>query len=385
MITGMAGLAPMVQTAKNAARACFRMIAGEPLFMITLFLTAAVSLFSRPHLAAIHWNVIATLFSLMLVCHAFDRCQLFSSVASLALGTFRTPRKLGLVMIIATGIFAMLVTNDVALLAVVPLTMKMARVSGKNPLLLIALETVSANVFSALTPFGNPQNLYLYAYFHIAPAEFLRMMLPFCLTGIALLLLLNLAFNRGGEYRIEPRRFEIFDVRLLAGSAAAFLLNILSVFRLIDYRIALGATLLIVLLLSPRLVARVDYFLLLTFVLFFLFTDSVTGIPLIHTFFARILHSRLSVLLASAGLSQIISNVPAAVLLSGFTHWYRELLYGVSAGGLGTLVASLASLISYKFYIREYRSGRYILVFSLLNFFLLAAMIAAAVLGERLI
>lgn len=381
----MAGLISMGQTAKNAARAFSRVITGEPLFAATLILTAAVSLYSRPHLAAIHWNVIATLFSLMLLCHAFDRCQLFSSAASLALGTFKTPRKLGLAMVLATGIFAMLVTNDVALLAVVPLTMKMAKVSGKDPLILVVLETVSANIFSTLTPFGNPQNLYLYAYFRIPPVEFLRMMFPFCLTGIALLILLDLVFSTGGEYRIRPRKFEIYDGRLLAGSSAAFALNILSVFRLIDYRIALGVTLLTVLILSPRLIAKVDYFLLLTFVLFFLFTDSVTGMPLIHAFFARVLHSRLSVLLASAGLSQVISNVPAAVLLSGFTRRYRELLYGVSAGGLGTLVASLASLISYRFYIREYRSGRYVLVFSLVNFFVLAVMIAAAVVGEKLI
>ncbi|MPN63385.1 hypothetical protein SDC9_211143 [bioreactor metagenome] len=141
---------------------------------------------------------------------------------------------------------------------------------------------------------------------------------------------------------------------------------------------------LIVIFFAPRLLLKVDYILLITFVLFFLFTDSVTNIPIIKTFFAGLLNSKLSVLLASAGLSQIISNVPAAVLISGFTMHYRELLYGVSVGGLGTLVASLASLISYKLYIHEYKSARYIRIFSMINFGMLFILIAVIILIGKL-
>ena len=368
----------------NAFHKIGSVVAREPFFAVTLALTVFFSFFSRPHFSAVHWNVIATLFSLMVVCHAFDRCEVLESFAGLALGTFRTPRKLGLAMIFATGLFAMFVTNDVALLAVVPLTMKMAKVSGRDPLLLIILETMSANLFSAITPFGNPQNLYLYSFYKIEPAEFFRMMAPFCLTGILLLIAINLIFNRGGPFEIQRPHFEIYDGRLLAGASAAFLLNILSVFRLIDYRIALAATVAIILLLAPRLILKADFFLLATFVLFFLFTDSITGIRPIRELFTGALHSEASVLLVSAGLSQIISNVPAAVLISGFTAHYRELLYGVSAGGLGTLVASLASLISYKFYIREYRSGKYVRLFTLLNFGVLFIMIFFVLLFEKL-
>lgn len=287
-------------------------------------------------------------------------------------------------MIFATGVFAMFVTNDVALLAVVPLTMKMAKVSKKDPLMLIILETMSANLFSTLMPFGNPQNLYLYSYFKIRPLDFLKMTVPFCLTGVFLLVLINFIFNTGNAYKVETKKFEIFDTKLLIGASVAFFLNILSVFRIIDYRITLSVTLSIVLFLAPRLIVKVDYLLLMTFVLFFLFTDSVTGIQMIKAFFAGVLNSRLSVLLVSAGLSQIISNVPAAVLISGFTQHFRELLYGVSAGGLGTLVASLASLISYKFYIREYKSGKYLKVFSLLNFSVMIIMITGIILLEKL-
>ena len=364
----------------TAARKIVLLVKKEPFFVITLLLTVSFSIFSKPHISSVHWNVIATLFSLMLICHAFDQCRLLTSLAGKVLCTFKTPRKLGFAMIFATGVFAMFVTNDVALLTVVPLTMQMAKVSKKDPYLLIILETMAANLFSALTPFGNPQNLFLYSYFHIPVSGFFKIMIPFCLISGLLLVLINLVFNTGNAYKVEARKFELFDSRLLIGASAAFLLNILSVFRMIDYWISLAATLLIVIFFAPRLLLKVDYILLMTFVLFFLFTDSVTGIPMIKTFFAGLLNSKLSVLLASAGLSQIISNVPAAVLISGFTMHYRELLYGVSAGGLGTLVASLASLISYKLYIHEYKSARYIRIFSLMNFGVLFILIAVIIL-----
>lgn len=356
----------------------------EPFFVITLILTAVLSIFSKPHISAVHWNVIATLFSLMLVCLAFERCRLLTSLAGIAIGTFKTPRKLGFAMILITGVFSMFVTNDVALLTVVPLTLMMAKVSGKDPFLLIILETMSANLFSALTPFGNPQNLYLYSFFKIPSSEFFMIMAPFCIFGAVLLCTINAIFNTGDTYKIEVQKFEIYDNRLLIGASLAFILNILSVLRILDYRLALAGTVIIFLFLAPGLIKRVDYFLLLTFVLFFLFTDSVTGIPLIKTFFAGVLSSKYTVLFLSAGLSQIISNVPASVLMSGFTTHYRELLYGVSAGGLGTLVASLASLISYKLYIREYKSGKYLKTFLIFNFSVLIIMLTAIVIIESI-
>jgi Na+/H+ antiporter NhaD/arsenite permease-like protein len=356
----------------------------ESFFLITLLLTFVLSFFSRPHSSAIDWNVISTLFSLMLICLAFEECQLLTSLASLALGMFKTPGKLGLVMIFATGTLAMFVTNDVALLTVVPLTMMMAKLSRKDPLMLIVLETMSANIFSALTPFGNPQNLYLYSYFKIPFLRFFGMMLPFGLLGAVLMVLINMLFNKGDAYKVEAQKPKIRNKKLLYGASTIFLLNILSVFRVVDYRIVLATTLLLFLCFAPRLIIKIDYLLLLTFVLFFLFTDSVMGIPLIKVFLAGVLNSKLHVLLLAAGISQIISNVPAAVLISGFTKSYKEVLYGVSAGGLGTLIASLASFISYRLYIREYKSRRYIKVFSILNFGALIILMAALILIDLL-
>jgi len=352
---------------------------GEPFFLITLAATLAVSVFARPHASAINWSVISILFAQMLVCAAFEECALLSSLASWIVGVFRTPKTLGFAMVLLTGVLAMFVTNDIALLTVVPVTISISKLTGRGPRILVVLETISANLFSAMTPFGNPQNLYLYSYFNIPAPEFFNTMLPFGALGIALLLLSVPLLCRGGCYNAERAPFVTKNRRLLIAAAAVFVVNILSVLRVVDYRIALALAAVVFLALAPRLFKSVDYVLLLTFILFFLFTDALTSIPSVRAFFGGLLGSKASVLLASAALSQIISNVPAAVVLSGFTGQYGALLLGVSAGGLGTLIASLASLISYKLYVRVFpdEARAYLKAFHALNAAFLAILLAA--------
>jgi Na+/H+ antiporter NhaD/arsenite permease-like protein len=352
----------------------------EPFFLITLAATAAVSAFTVPNLAAIHWDVISILFSQMLVCAAFEDCRLLSCAAEMTLKKFATPKKLAFAMVLITGLMSMLVTNDIALLTVVPLTLGIARLTGKDPFKLVILETMSANIFSAATPFGNPQNLYLYAYYHIAPLRFFQIMLPFCALGLVLLSILTAVLNGGEAFRPLPGRTELRNKKLLTGAGLAFLMNLLAVLRVVDYRLSLAVTIGIFLLLSPHLIRQVDYVLLLTFVLFFVFSNSITAIPAIKGLLSSLLRTPYHVLAVSAAVSQIISNVPAAVLLSGFTACDRELLYGVSAGGLGTLIASLASLISYKLYAAEYRTANYLRLFLVLNFTALAVLTAGLLL-----
>lgn len=347
---------------------------AEPFFLITLVLTLALSLIARPHASAIKWSVIAILFSQMLVCGALEECSVLQSLARWILGVFKTPVKLGLIMVLFTGILAMFVTNDIALFTVVPVTLSMAKITGKGPHMLVILETVSANLFSAVTPFGNPQNLFLYTYYKIPTPEFFSMMLPFGLLGIILLAAAVPVLCRGQGHQTEKQPFTVCNPRLMTGALIVFVVNILAVLRLIDYRISLILSILIFIILAPRLFKNVDYILLLTFVLFFIFTDALTSVPAVRTFFSGLLHSEKSVLLTSAALSQVISNVPAAVVLAGFTPFYKALLYGVSAGGLGTLIASLASLISYKLYIREFahEKRKYLKYFLLINIVFLA-------------
>lgn len=349
---------------------------AEPFFLITLIITGILSIVSKPHLSAIRWNVIAILFSQMLVCAAFDDCRLLTALAEKILTRFRTPKVLGFAMVFLTGILAMLITNDIALLTIVPLTLQMAKMTGKPPTMLIILETISANIFSALTPFGNPQNLYLYTFFKIPTPEFFSLMLPFGAAGVVLLCLFTAFTNKGDAHKFEKSGSTVTNPKLITGALLSFILNILAVLRVVDFRFALGAAVLIFILLAPKLFRQVDVVLLSTFVLFFLFTDAVTAIPAIKNMFAAVLRSGSSVLLTSAGLSQVISNVPAAVLLAGFTPHYRELLYGVSVGGLGTLIASLSSLISYKIYVREYEPKKYLKLFLIVNFVMLAILLA---------
>lgn len=355
-------------------------IKKEAFFLITLAVTLAAAFVKAPDFSAIHWNVISALFCLMLVCAGFDRCNALTSLAGITIRAFNTPRRLGFILIAVTGALAMLVTNDVALLTIVPLTLTIARMSGENPALLIILETLSANVCSALTPFGNPQNLYLYSFYSIPTGDFFAITAPFCAVGLLVLLVINFLVNRGGYYATDATKAEITNKPLLAVSAAGFALNVLSVLRLVDYRISLAATVLLFLVLGRRMFLKVDYFLLLTFVCFFLFTGSVTGMPAVKQLFSHLLTSSDAVFLTAAAASQVISNVPAAVLLSGFTPHYRELLLGVSAGGMGTLVASLASLISYKLYANEYKTKKYMHTFTLLNVLVLAIVILVVLL-----
>ncbi len=367
----------MLARVSSVGTALAEKLGAQPFFLAITAVTAAASLLSPPHLSAIRWNVLAILFSQMLVCAAFEECRLLSCAAEATLRRFHSPRRRALVLVLVTGAMSMLVTNDIALLTMVPLTMGIARITGEDPYIPIILETVSANLMSALTPFGNPQNLYLYSFYKISPESFFSTMLPFGALGILLLVAATLILSKGTVRQSVVPNIKLQNRWLLWGAFAAFLCNLLAVLRILDVRISLTATAALFLVLSPRLFRRVDFTLLATFVLFFLFSDSITSIPAAGRLLSALLHSERQVLLFSAAASQVISNVPAAVLLSGFTTHAQALLYGVSAGGLGTLVASLASLISYRLYASQYPARRYLRLFFILNFLFLIILLIA--------
>lgn len=365
----------MLARVSTAGAALTERLAAQPFFLAVAAATAVVAFLSPPHLSAIRWSVLAILFSQMLVCAAFEECRLLSCAAELILRRFHSPRTRAPVLVLVTGIMSAFVTNDIALLTMVPLTLGIARLTGEDPYIPVILETISANLLSAMTPFGNPQNLYLYSFYRISPGAFFFMMLPFGALGIILLVTSTLVLGKGAARQTACQRTELGNRRLLWGAFVAFFCNLLAVFRVLDVRIALAVAVALFLILCPSLFRRVDLTLLATFVMFFLFSDSITSIPAVGRLLSSMLHSGRQVLLVSAAASQVISNVPAAVLLSGFTAYDRALLYGVSAGGLGTLVASLASLISYRLYTARYPARRYLRLFSVLNFLFLAILL----------
>lgn len=334
---------------------------------------------SRAYLRYLDYRVLALLLSLMLVVAGLQDAGFFDSVILRLLRRVHSTRSLVLVLVGSCFFASMLITNDVALITVVPLTILLLQKAGQRKLLIpvIVLQTIAANLGSMLTPMGNPQNLYLYSLSRMSTGTFLKTMAP--ASGLSLLLLLAAIFILIHPQEIQPPAEEVSHHGAWLW-LALFALCLLSVFRVVPY----GATLWIVLtaaaLTNRKLLRQADYSLLLTFVFFFIFIGNLKQLPAVSHLFSHWLSGR--ELLAGILLSQIISNVPAAMLLSGFTKNYAALLLGVNLGGLGTLIASMASLISYKLYIRTEtaRPSSYLGAFTALNAIFLVILTAAEVL-----
>lgn len=350
-------------------------------------LLAAASMAAVPpspdYLAYIDFRVLCLLFCLMAVVAGFRACGLFDLLAQRLLLGKKSFRTVCILLVLLPFFCSMLVTNDVSLLAFVPFAVFVLELAGrrKDMIRIIVLQTIAANLGSMATPVGNPQNLYLYAHYQLSIPEFFSLLLP--LTALSLVLLLvAAAWGGGGMLEITfPERVGLKEPNKLVVYGLLFLLCLLSVFRILPYQVLTATVVAVFLLSSPRLLRQVDYGLLATFVCFFIFSGNLGRLPAIHGLLARLLEQ--NTLLCSAAVSQVISNVPAAVLLSGLTSDWRGLLAGVDVGGLGTPVASLASLISLKCYLasQEHQTGRYLLFFTMANVIgLLILLPAAAVL-----
>ena len=262
----------------------------------------------------------------------------------------------------------MVVTNDVALITFVPLSIVIAKKADISVLKIVIFQTLAANLGSSFTPMGNPQNLFIYSYFNLKPLDFFIITGPILLLSIVFLLIL---INRDKKLDLN---LELEDVKVgnknhIVVFSILFLVILLSVFHLIDYKLTFVITILIVLLLNRSLFSQVDFSLLITFVGFFIFVGNISTLDSVKTFMENILGSGKSTFLASVLSSQVISNVPATMLLSGFTNHIKELLLGVNIGGMGTLIASLASVISYKIYTSEFEviDNKYMKLFTYYN------------------
>ena len=355
---------------------------SQPVLVIA-FLAAAVTAFLVPpdagYLGYCNYTVLIELFALMTAVAGLRGAGLFEKANQMLLRRAGTVRRLGLIFMLACFFSAMLVTNDVALLAFVPLTLLVWESIGdeRSRILTIVLETAAANLGSMLTPIGNPQNLYLYEAYSLSALDFLRVLLPTGIIGLICLLLLTLLLPKTPCTAPEQPAPPISKVQA-AGFGILFVLCLLTVLRILPVW-ALGILAVVTALIcSWRILGKVDYALLATFVCFFVFVGNIARIDAVSAFFSSILTGR--ELLVSALLSQGISNVPAAVMLAGFTQNGKALLLGVDIGGFGTLIASLASLISFQIYRKApgAKTGGFLLVFSAVNFGLLALLLGAA-------
>lgn len=337
-------------------------IKKETILTIALLL-AAVSMFIVPPSAAyagyIDWNTILLLFNLMAVVAGFQKLGVFSLIGSALLQKIHTSRQLALILIFLPFFFSMLITNDVALITFVPFALIVLRLSGKEQLLLpvVVLQTLAANLGSMLMPMGNPQNLYLYTLSGLSLTDFIKLMLPLFLLA-AVILFLAVFFIKNTPVEIvtaSSDKVKITGISLLSYS----ILLILCILCVLKYFSPLWLTGIICLYLVIRdrsIFQKIDYSLLATFIGFFIFIGNISQIESFRAALQGVIASHeIPVAILS---SQIISNVPAALLLSGFTNRYAALIIGANLGGLGTLIASMASLISYKQIAREYSDKR---------------------------
>lgn len=354
-------------------------IKSQPVLIIA-FVAAFITVFIVPpdseYAGYCNKTVLIQLFCLMTAVGGLRSIGVFENIAGFLLKKAGNLRRLGLIFVLICFFSSMFVTNDVALLTFVPLTiMVYSNIHDeKSRILTIVAETAAANLGSMITPFGNPQNLYIYDMYKLSVGDFFRTMLPTGMTSIVMLILLCFILPKNSCSADAFTKKEVSKV-YFGVYFALFIMCLMTVFRVIPDWVCLIAAIVIALIFDRKLLLKVDYCLLATFVCFFVFVGNIARIETVSNFFSDILEGR--EVIVSALLSQVISNVPAAVMLSGFTNNGTDLLLGVNLGGLGTIIASLASLISFQFYRNSEgaKSGKYMLVFSLVNFGMLAILI----------
>lgn len=330
-------------------------IKNNPILFISGFLAAVSCLFVLPdmqYVGYINFRVLAILFSLMLIVVALGHIGTFDVLTNKLLSRVKTYRGISLLMSLLAFFFSMFLTNDVSLVTLVPFAIMVLSPFGENRKLMFTLiiMTVAANLGSMLTPIGNPQNLYLYDTYKVPLPEFLLLMLPYSALSLALIVALTFILIRGtselsGAGKKDVKRLSAVKLVIYF---VLFALNILTVIGLVHYLISLAVTVIAILIMDRKSFRKADYNLLITFVFFFILIGNIGRIDEI-TGALSVLVSRYPVPAAVLS-SQIISNVPAAMLLSAFTDDGKSLIIGTNLGGLGTLIASMASLITYRFH-----------------------------------
>lgn len=340
----------------------------EIVLVIAIVLAITSSFISIPKLSYIDFKVLILLFNLMIVVAAFKELKVLDSIAIGLLKKCNTYTSISFALVFITFIASMIVTNDVALITFVPLSIVIARKANIDVLKIVIFQTLAANLGSSFTPMGNPQNLFIYSYYDLSPIDFLKITLPIVILAIVFLSILIIK-DKKMKLKLDLSDVIMENKKDVILFSLLFVIILLSVFHLIDYKITFIITIVTVLILNKRLFKEVDYSLLLTFTGFFIFIGNISTMDVVRNFMENILNSEKSTFISSILASQIISNVPATMLLSGFTNHFKELLLGVNIGGTGTLIASLASVISYKIYTSEFKDNndRYLSKFTLYN------------------
>ena len=376
-------------------KALMKFIKKEIVLWIALALAVLSMFVVKPdsrYLGYVDFRTLAILFCLMAVVAGFKRQGVFELLAEKLLSVAGSVRGMVTVLVLLCFFMSMVITNDVALITFVPFTIAVmgrteAGIKERWLLKTVVMQTIAANLGSMLTPIGNPQNLYLFGLSDLGVGGFVRLMLPY--TLLSLLLLLGWIFcasrrengkinKAAGSEGTEPeeKRGSGSAERMIAYSVLA-VISLLAVGHIIPYWAAFASVLAYTLCRDRKVLSQVDYALLCTFAALFVLIGNIGRIPVFRDFLMRMTEGR--EIAVSVAASQIMSNVPAAILLSGFTNRIEGLIVGTNLGGLGTMIASMASLISFKYIAAAgERRGRYFLLFTAANLVFLAVLSAAA-------
>lgn len=355
--------------------------------LLVAIVAAAVTCFFVPpdadYAGYFDLNTLSCLFCTLAVVNALKQRRFFEWLSGKIVTAFGNMRRVTFALVFVTYFGSMVMANDMALVTFLPLGYYVLSSCKKNEhtAFIFIMQNIAANLGGMLTPFGNPQNLYLYSYYSIQAGEFFAIMaLPF---GVAFVLIAGTCF----VVKPEPVKLETPPAQApvlwrMIVYFVLFALSVMIVFRVFDWYIGLIAVTVSLLILEPRAFLHVDYALLLTFCAFFVFSGNMARIPEVRAFLSALIGA--SALLVGTASCQVFSNVPSAVLLSRFTSDYRNLLVAVNIGGLGTPIASLASLITLGEFRRRMpgKTLRYLALFSLINFSFLAVLIGTGYLNQ---
>lgn len=382
----------------------------DPVLVVAVVL-AVISCAAVPPDAAyaeyIDLRTIGMLFSLMAIMAGLSRLGVFRIACRHLLSAVRGPRRLALALTLLAFFSSMLITNDVALVTFAPFALLALRTldSPRHACFTVVMMTIAANLGSMLMPIGNPQNLYLYSASHMRIGEFVLLMLPYAVAALVLLVGAIAFFGRIPEHAKGTAARGVGAGSPAAGEtpqlaseaddpapsplrvllwAALFVLALLSVAHILPYQAIVAVTIVVALAADRRALLHVDYALLFTFIAFFVFVGNVGRIEVVSAALAQLIDGH--ELAVSVIASQVLSNVPAAILLSGFTSNFAALIVGTNLGGLGTLIASMASLISYKqvALVLPREKGRYFMLFTVWNIAFLAVLAVLAAVLEVL-
>ncbi|HOP10400.1 MAG TPA: SLC13 family permease [Oscillospiraceae bacterium] len=377
-LSGVQERNPLPKNPKTETNKFGQFVRKNIVMLIAAAAAAVSAFFVKPdgaYIAYFDFKTLTCLFCVLAVVCALKNISFFEILACKIVEKCKNTRTSILVLVYVTFIGSMLIANDMALLTFLPLGYSTLYKTGKEKYMAFTfiMQNIAANLGGMLTPFGNPQNLYLYSKFGISNAEFVSIMFPPFLLSVILITICCLFIKPepiriGGEIKkLDPAKSMIYFV--------LFAFSIALVFKIIPYYFGLILIPAVLLFMDKKALAAVDYPLLLTFAAFFVFSGNLSRIEAVRNLFAGLLEK--NTLLFSALSCQFISNVPTAVLLSNFTSDYAGLLVGVNIGGVGTIIASLASLITLREYTNLYpgKQGSYILKFSAFNFGFLAVLL----------